>query len=809
MKLSLEICFCALCVLLASAEGVSVENRKRPQDTLLEVKASGTIGNGVVKVDQQLFGKMDQQLLTPCSSKCIQSVLTEAKHFHAGAASLGDCMYTTIEGNSEPFLDEDGNERLTEEECDDADGDWVENVKGGPVDVLLNAFKAFRARDGGAMKMFFTVVTQGFYLVKDRLVTTLGIHHKMRSVWMEVKSSVSQNLGDYSIRTEKKSLYDMARRQIQEVLNDPISKVCSVLPAMQVGFLGNGISISLSELCVSALASIINNYLGWMKKQIKSMIKRVFKQKGMAELGRQIVQAVTAPLGYVFTQFENGLGAKLEQIFIKIRRMFRDLQVAKIMYRNSLIEDVAKGYCWDDINKEMFNGDDKESEAREQYADDLKKIKYKTIPVLNGLDGAIEDTYVLQQGFKQDKTIVEKMERLVYLVSLIFDPRVANVWTSDMLDALITSGMTKFATAFASEKQAKKMLATAKNANSHINGNALTKRPSFNATMEAMKKGIHVSIEELEANHERDVETLKADCWKDVKGAKCYSLYHKLRDARARDASKKGGGGGIFGWAKRREKDKDIAIPPKREESVASSDDDTHEVTEQTETKAPEHSTEEAKTTDGNEGVSLADDDEDSFLQTRDSIGKADLSANRQHKFFRRVAQSESGPGDNGDDDDDIETVNSELSTDGSGSGEEKKGWFGNRKGKDKQKKQGWFGRGETQHTGNSTAEVKRGWFGRRIEEEGNSTAEVKRGWFGRRIEEEVEGNLTKKSKRGWFGRKVEDDGMEEAPKENELENILKQMEEVGCPHESVLEDQWMNEAVAFLELDEKVFVVQ
>ena len=87
---------------------------------------------------------------------------------------------------------------------------------------------------------------------------------------------------------------------------------------LQVGFLGNGISISLSELCVSALASIINNYLGWMKKQIKSMIKRVFKQKGMAELGRQIVQAVTAPLGYVFTQFENGLGAKLEQSFIKI-----------------------------------------------------------------------------------------------------------------------------------------------------------------------------------------------------------------------------------------------------------------------------------------------------------------------------------------------------------------------------------------------------------------------------------------------------------------------------------------------------------
>ena len=74
---------------------------------------------------------------------------------------------------------------------------------------------------------------------------------------------------------------------------------------------------------------------------------------------------------------------------------------------------------------------------------------------------------------------------------------------------------------------------------------------------------------------------------------------------------------------------------------------------------------------------------------------------------------------------------------------------------------------------------------------------------------EPFEGNLTKKAKRGWFGRNIEDDSMEEAPKENELESILEQMKEADCPHEKVLEDQWMNEAEAFLELDEKVFVVQ
>lgn len=540
MRVSFAATIFALFAFVALSEGVSTRSTTRRADTFLEVHARGKIENGVIK--------MNQKMLTPCGPKCIQSVLNEAKHFHAGAVSKGDCMYTTIEGNSEPYLDAEGNERLTEDECDEADGDWVENLKGGPVDILLNAFKAFNARDGGVVKMFFTVVTQGFYLVKDRLVTSLGLHVKMRTVWAEIRNSASPNLGDYSIRTEKKSLYDMARRQIQTLLSDPIGNVCGVLPSVQMGFMGNGVSISMSELCASAIASIINNYMGWMKKQIKNMIKKIFKEKGSIEMGKQIVQTLTAPVGYVYKKFEDGLSQKLDPLFGKIRGILRDLQVAKVNHRNAMIQNVARGYCWDDMNKEMFNGDDKEDEARQQYAADLRKIKYRTIPTLDGLDSAIEESYVLYEGYKQDKTIIDKMERLVYATSLIFDPRVANVWTSDMLDALITSVMTKFSTAMVSKKRGENMLATAKKATGHMSGNSLTQRKTFNDTMNAIKNNIHVTIEELEANHEREVEIQKADCWKDVKGARCYSLYHKLREARANDNRNATEGRGVLGW---------------------------------------------------------------------------------------------------------------------------------------------------------------------------------------------------------------------------------------------------------------------
>merc|ERR1712176_310494 len=95
-----------------------------------------------------------------------------------------------------------------------------------------------------------------------------------------------------------------------------------------------------------------------------------------------------------------------------------------------------------------------------------------------------------------------------------------------------------------------------------------------------------------------------------------------------------------------------------------------------------------------------------------------------------------------------------------------------------------------------------RGWFGRKKKPEEPLEAQEKRGWFGRKAEKEVEGNLTKKEKRGWFGGKIENNSPEEPEEENKLEKVLKEMKEADCPDESTLEDQWMNEAVAFLEFD-------
>ena len=60
-------------------------------------------------------------------------------------------------------------------------------------------------------------------------------------------------------------------------------------------------------------------------------------------------------------------------------------------------------------------------------------------------------------GTTKTKKIEHKLERLVYVASLVFDPRVANVWSSDMLDALITSVMVSFSTAIASSKRLEKM----------------------------------------------------------------------------------------------------------------------------------------------------------------------------------------------------------------------------------------------------------------------------------------------------------------------------------------------------------------
>merc|ERR1711968_419487 len=110
-----------------------------------------------------------------CDKECIDSVLLEAKNFQANALRKGDCMYTSEEGDHVLFVDSDGSTPTTEEACDEVDEQWIENIRGGPVDILLNAMRAFNDANGGAMKMFFTVIVQGFYLIKNRLVTTMGV----------------------------------------------------------------------------------------------------------------------------------------------------------------------------------------------------------------------------------------------------------------------------------------------------------------------------------------------------------------------------------------------------------------------------------------------------------------------------------------------------------------------------------------------------------------------------------------------------------------------------------------------------------
>ena len=128
----------------------------------------------------RLRGQMEAKMFRKCDNVCIRNVLDDAKVFVAGAFSKGDCMYTNNDGDSVDFLNPDtGEPYLTEEECDEAEGDWVENINGGAIDILKNSYRAMNdPRDGGAIKMFFTVFAQGFYYVKDRLVTGTGHAHR-------------------------------------------------------------------------------------------------------------------------------------------------------------------------------------------------------------------------------------------------------------------------------------------------------------------------------------------------------------------------------------------------------------------------------------------------------------------------------------------------------------------------------------------------------------------------------------------------------------------------------------------------------
>ena len=61
------------------------------------------------------------------------------------------------------------------------------------------------------------------------------------------------------------------------------------------------------------------------------------------------------------------------KIFSSVKDILKDLQVAKVQVRLRAIEDVAVGYCWDDMNQEIFTGEDAKKLADEQYAKMLQK----------------------------------------------------------------------------------------------------------------------------------------------------------------------------------------------------------------------------------------------------------------------------------------------------------------------------------------------------------------------------------------------------------------------------------------------------
>ena len=57
--------------------------------------------------------------------------------------------------------------------------------------------------------------------------------------------------------------------------------------------------------------------------------------------------------------------------------------------------------------------------AEEQFAKDVQAIFYRTKPMVDGLDEAVEEHMELLNGYNQDKKIEHKLERLVYVASLV------------------------------------------------------------------------------------------------------------------------------------------------------------------------------------------------------------------------------------------------------------------------------------------------------------------------------------------------------------------------------------------------------
>ena len=310
-----------------------------------------------------------------------------------------------------------------------------------------------------------------------------------------------------------------------------------------------------------------------MKKQIKKMIKKIFDMKGKPELGKRIVRLLTAPLGFVFRKFEEEMDKKSGDVFLKlfnvVRNILTDLEVSRYKHQYRKIEEVSQSYCYDEENKQMFEGPDKQKNADEKFAEDVKQINSKMKPILDGLTSSIEEHTELLDGYKsvdvgagegQEGKIEDKIERVVYVCSLVFDPRVANVWTSDMIDALITSVMTEFTVAMTPKKaddgkEGSKKRSTAElahnsshicnmepaqlntpalKAEAHLSCNGLTTRARFKATMKALSSEKSVSLDALKEEHEKKVETFKEECWENVQKAKCHSFHHNLKELRVK-----------------------------------------------------------------------------------------------------------------------------------------------------------------------------------------------------------------------------------------------------------------------------------
>ena len=137
------------------------------------------------------------------------------------------------------------------------------------------------------------------------------------------------------------------------------------------------------------------------------MIRKIYEVKGAPEIGKKLTSVLIAPLGFVFTCFEkdlvDGMDAGFRNIFQSVKDILRDLQVSKVNLRNRAIEEAAVGYCWDSMNMEMFTGDDREKLAEQQFAKDVQAIFYRTKPMVDGLDEAVEEHMELLNGYNQDK----------------------------------------------------------------------------------------------------------------------------------------------------------------------------------------------------------------------------------------------------------------------------------------------------------------------------------------------------------------------------------------------------------------------